>query len=107
MAISNLISDDLYFAIHETLSEAINYAYDSDNIDSVTVDDDKRIVEVQLSANAMNDNGIYNKALLDDVRYEFKEWNINPFRKMEFNKEEGKINLYLKCDKTLQIIEDE
>ena len=107
MAISNLISDELFFAIRDTVSEAINGDYDSDNIDSVDVDDEKRIMTIKLSYHAMDDYAQYKKDYFDELRYGFKGWDISPFRKMEFDKSEGLITLHFKCDKTLKKIDEE
>jgi hypothetical protein len=74
MAISNLISDELYFAIRDTVPEAINGDYDSDNIDSVDVDDEKRIMTIKLSYHAMDDYAQYKKEYFDELRYGFKGW---------------------------------
>lgn len=107
MAMSNLISDELYFAIREIVSEAINGEYDSDNIDSVDVDDEKRIMTIKLSYFAMNDYAVYEKRYFDELRYGFKGWDVSPFRKMEFDRDKGLITLHFKCDRALKKIDEE
>lgn len=96
---------DIYDAIHEDINEG---GY-KDNIISIKEDMDRRCVVINLYVGFMDgedEETNYHKSLLESFKSSMKSWELNPFKKYEYDGLDT-FTLYVKAENTIRKFEKE